>query len=361
MKNILTILFISVMLHFNARAQLVITIKQPSPLQLRATDVVNATLLNSGNLVKLYFTGSIVNTINGKKILDLKTNPLDFPSGITNLNAILLQPTFRYFSESFQISGIAPYGNYEICLQAFSATDNEERGEGCVSVEVTPMSPPLLLTPENNSTISEQFPILSWLAPTPVKSAGSVLYDLKLVELFPNQTPYDAIQRNYAQLELTGLTKTFVQYPVTATRLDSSKKYAWFVKARGSDGSLIGETEVWSFGYSIASGAEEQNNQRTHHYVRLRKEMGTNYTLFYEDLRFVYHEQYDSSYLKAKIVRVEDNSLADEITLGGTKRGDNPFSIPIDKIKGLKINQLYRLEVISSRKETLYLLFKINK
>ncbi len=359
MKKLTLILMLLAATAIKSEAQLVLSLMQPSPLQLRASDMVHATLVNSGGATKLYFTGSMVNTQNGKKILDCKTSALDINPGVSTLNETFLQPVYTYFSESFRESGVAPYGNYEICLRAYSAIDNEERGEGCITVEVTPMSPPLLITPENQSTIYEQYPLLTWLAPTPVKNPGSVLYDLKLVELLPNQTAYDAIQRNYGLLELKGLKTTYQQYPMTATKLETGKKYAWFIKARSTDGNLIGETEVWVFELGKVEVTEAKESGKS--YALLKTALTEDFVILPSDemLRMRFVDNYDKAKLTFKILDNTDKDITKTCSFDLKKKyGENYYEIDLSRCSEIK-NGFYLLKAYTEKNQVYYLRFKV--
>jgi hypothetical protein len=159
----------------------------------------------------------------------------------------MLSPTYKYYSSILEQSGTLPYGIYELCLKVYLLTASEEKGSACIIQEVTPISPPLLLSPNNASTISTAFPLLVWLPPTPIYNSEKILYDLKLVELTQNQTFYDAIQRNYALIEQKDLSVTHFQYPANALPLEVGKTYAWKIIAKSSNGVFIGETEIWTF------------------------------------------------------------------------------------------------------------------
>lgn len=359
MKKLTLILMLLAATAIKSEAQLVLSLMQPSPLQLRASDMVHATLVNSGGATKLYFTGSVVNTQNGKKILDCKSSAQDINPGVSTLNETFLQPVYTYFSESFRESGVAPYGNYEICLRAYSAIDNEERGEGCITVEVTPMSPPLLITPENQSTIYEQYPLLTWLAPTPVKNPGSVLYDLKLVELLPNQTAYDAIQRNYGLLELKGLKTTYQQYPMTATKLETGKKYAWFIKARSTDGNLIGETEVWVFELDANEKEALPKKEETYIIIQSLIPAGNINVIHGKKMYLRIKDNLESGKLEVKCKEVGNDKMSKECSKLFIVNGGGNISLEVDMNEcTLKKSTTYEAILLINGREFNKVLFK---
>lgn len=231
-------------------AQISITINPPNVLQSRPSDVFNATFSNAtGVTQRAYFIATIINTVNGVKYVSARTNVQEYGVGMKRLDITSLAPSYAYGNQSVELTGYLPYGNYQYCLRAIAETTNEEIGSGCIDVEITPMSPPLLLSPDNGAEVSVPNPLLVWLPPTPVNPRMGVLYDLKLVEVLPNQSPYDAVQRNYALIEPKGMKHTNLPYPANATKLEEGKTYAWKVAAKSGDGNVIGETEIWTFTY----------------------------------------------------------------------------------------------------------------
>ncbi len=336
-----------------------ISISPPPPINLRSSALFNATLINSGSDIRLYFKGSIINTVNGKKILGGQSIPLDFAKGTHLLNEAKLQPVYSFYDESFRETGFAPYGNYEICLQAYIVSNNEEVGSGCTNVEVTPTTPPLLISPENGSIISEQYPLLTWLAPTPVQRYGSILYDLKLAEIMQNQTAYDAIQRNFAILDMKDLKSTFLQYPVTAIKLDTSKQYVWKVLAKTANGNLIGETEVWTFKMQKVEYEPVENVVNSGFIMPKSTNDGT-FVLIKDVLRIALNEIDISPANEFIIVRNEQEvSVIDKNNIRNI--GEGHYEIDVKHLSDLKIGIKYTLLIKGAGKSKLYVNFSIIK
>ena len=346
-KHLLVCILILVV--WDMKAQISINVSSPPPLNLRARDIYNATVINSGNIVNVYFKAILTNTSTGKIVLEGKSNIINLNKGSIILNEGLLQPTYNFYSESFRASGLAPYGNYEICITVISINNNEVIGEGCIAVEVTPMSPPLLINPENESEINEQYPLLTWLAPTPLKALGSVLYDIKIVEIFPNQTPYDAIQRNYGVLELRGIKNTFLQYPVTAMKLDSSKKYAWRVIAKTNDGNILGETEVWVFRLSNENLTETTDN-KADVYILLNQNQNSQslYVFRNKQLALRFQDIINSGVLNIRITSATTaRQCVNDVNIDGGR--DLSLVVNLDTCD-LKKNQTYIIEILINNK-----------
>lgn len=351
------IVFIFILVMKRSVAQVTILINQPQSIQVKVSDIFNADIINlSSKEYSLYFVGTIINLKSGGKFVESKTQNISFPVGTKHINEGLLLPSYRYNSSITEQTGYLPYGNYQLCLYAYSIGDNEERGSACINVEVTPLSPPILLSPENGSSVSTNYPLLIWLSPAPINNGMNVLYDLKLVELSSNQTAYDAIQRNFAVFEDHNLHATNLQYPVNAIKLEEGKSYAWKILAKTFDGTFIGETEVWTFKYSLT--LQQNEGIADDDYVEIANStLSNNYIEVSKFLRFTYKEEYLGGTLLFKVTEMMDNKdikISDEFL---KKTGDNKFTLKLDN--RFKKDRFYTIEVTNSKKEKRILIFKI--
>jgi hypothetical protein len=343
-------------------AQINIVINKPQSFQVKVSDMFNADVINmSGQPIKLYIVGTIINTKTNQKVVQGTSQALEFGVGSKHINENILSPSYTYSSSAVEQTGYLPYGNYHICLNAYSAADNEPKGDGCIDEEITPLSPPLLLSPENGSTINTTYPLLIWLPPTPVNNRMGVLYDLKLVELTDNQTAYDAIQRNFSVFEQQNLTTTNLQYPANAIQLQDGKTYAWKILAKTNDGTLIGETEVWMFKLEF-SNAPIENKIKTNTYAKLTQSnaMNTCYETDSGVLNFSYVEKYKAGILNYKIYD-ENNKNVTPKSIIRKEYGENAISIDLKNTKGFTVDKIYQLVVTNDKSETYKLTFKYNK
>jgi len=342
-----------------ASSQISIILNKPLSFNVKVSDIFNATLINSDvTTYKMYLIGTIINTKTGQKVVEGRTGIQNYNPGTRSLTESILSPTYSYGVSSVQQTGILPYGIYELCLKAYTSPDNEERGAGCNDVEVTPLSPPLLLSPENASTISTPYPLLIWLAPTPINTGIRVLYDLKLVQIMPNQTSYDALQRNFAQLELKDISTTSQQYPANAMALEEGKTYAWKILAKTSDGGVIGETEVWTFMYANPGANNKPVSPQTYGIVSKSSDKG--YLLISNDtLNFMFNERYNNNVMSFKIYDSKNIEVGETCGIKILKKtGVNIYSIPLSKCDQIQ-DGFYRLDVLNDKKEIYYLRFKL--
>jgi hypothetical protein len=346
------------LLGLNVSAQVSIIQHPLQPMQMKASDIFRADVLNSNSqTVRLYFIGTIVNTRNGQQVVSARTQPVDIAPGARQLSENLLVPQYTFGLGVVEQTGNLPYGNYEVCLRAYTEGSIEESATACEEVELMPLSPPLLISPEHESTITEDQPLLVWLPPMPV-GKERITYDLKLVELLPNQTAYDAIQRNFAILEKQEISGTSLQYPANATRIEAGKQYAWKVAAFGAGRKPLGETEVWWF-RKAAGDAVPVSPEATTNYVKLRKEVGSDFTHVVREIRVVYNREHEVSGVRFTIKPIDGKSAIELKPEQIRSAGDNKFIIDLSQNSRIKAGQFYILEAhYPQAAESQYLLFK---
>ena len=339
------------------RGQISIMLYPLQGMELKPSDVFRANIQSQeATPIKIYFVGSITNKITGEKLMTAKSAVIDVVPGLTTLSESMLAPQYQITSSSASQTGVFSYGNYNVCLKAYKLGGVEEEATDCQESEITPMSPPLLLSPENQSTIDQPYPLLVWLPPMPV-SKNPVLYDLKLVEILPNQTPYDAIQRNFAVMEQQHIQGTSLQYGATSLKLEDGKRYAWKVYAKTSDNKPIGETEVWWFKKVDARTEKEDSITRLIGYVQMKEQLDSYFIIAQDELNLLYNEKYGVSPIKFRITDVGGKVL-DVVDFKTGNVGLNEFSIDLKAIGGLKRNKFYVIEAVAKNRATQYLVFK---
>jgi hypothetical protein len=327
-------------------------------LQLKPADMFRADVLNADNKsCQLYIVGTIVNSQNGQKLVSAKSKVIDVAPGSKQLSESTLFPEYTFFSSTVEQTGSLPYGNYTVCLKAFLVGGVEETASACEDVELMPLSPPMLLSPENQSTIPDEHPLLIWLPPMPV-GKEKVQYNLKLAEILPNQTAYDAIQKNYAMLEQQKITGTTLQYPANAMKLEPEKKYAWKVVALTASGKPIGETEVWWFIYKPVSPTPPDTS--TDGFTILKRELDADYArLVDKKLYFQYTERYIGDNLTYKILEESGTEITAKCETSLTKgMGDNRYVLDLNYCSSIRKNHFYILEVYTPKHVKYQLKFK---
>ncbi|BDQ02471.1 hypothetical protein [Ignavibacterium sp.] len=103
-------------------------------------------------------------------------------------------------------------------------------------------------TQNSKSRLKSSSMVFSWLPPTPVPQNTLISYRIKIVEMYDNQSPYDAMQSNPFFFSASGIISTSFQYPVAAREFNPDRSYAWQVEAY-SQGSLLASSEIYTFSF----------------------------------------------------------------------------------------------------------------
>lgn len=246
-------------------AQVSVHLQQPPPNQLRATDLWRLTLINSGKstlAITLYGTleasgqgiivegnSKLLSLSPGVKIItydDVKNGDVSFKSG--------------KWHDAFMRTSNAPSGDYTICIHVKDKS-GEEIGSDCIDQSIAIVSSPSLNSPGDGETIPSAQPLaFTWLPPMPVPP-GQLTYKLKIAEILGNQSASEAINRNASWFEKSGIKTTMFQYPLSARKMESNKKYAWTVQLTDSDGNGVGENNGMAESFMFNTGSGNGNTK----------------------------------------------------------------------------------------------------
>ncbi|MEI6090133.1 MAG: hypothetical protein WCR42_06760 [bacterium] len=224
------------------QGQVTVHLKTPPPNQLGVKDLWNLTLTNtSGKEIKIYLEGTL-DEVKESRIVDGRTGFFTLKAKETKqitANNIPGGGTYNWQNKKFQEgmirTGNAPEGMYTICVNAKSE-DERIMGQDCFQQNISVMSPPMLISPEDGAVIKPDGVSFMWTG-TGLKG----LYNLKIVEVQGNQSPSEAMQRNSVWFEKKDIKTTNFIYPTSARKFEKGKKYAWQVIV-GNEGS-----EIWAF------------------------------------------------------------------------------------------------------------------
>jgi hypothetical protein len=216
-------------------AQVTFRMKRPPLNQLKSADLWNATIINTGEAFTAYLYGSMTNNENSELIATGQTMTFVVKKGTTNFKVSDLPkiPDVSYlakdpkYKQSFMNTGGAPPGDYKICCE-LRYTNNSVAGEDCFDQKITGGDAPQLISPRDEEELRIDNPVFTWMH---TKAPGSnQTYTLRIVELKESQSPDEAIKRNKAFFEKEGISPTLFQYPASAPKFETGKKYVWLVK-----------------------------------------------------------------------------------------------------------------------------------
>ncbi len=226
----------------------------------------------TGGSVQVYLLGSISSSGG----INIYTDPAyKMPQPITLLPGqpymITQYNLEQVFSESHLIfEGITkqevingnglPEDDYRICLRAYNYATGQpvsaEEPQGCASLTITNVEPPIILNPLCGDTIIATTPqsiIMNWTMP--VGTPFNTKYYLKMVEILPgDRDPNDAMNSagHPVFYENTLFTTSFIYSPAEPALVEG-KHYAFAVTAIDPSGKTTysngGRSEVCSFVY----------------------------------------------------------------------------------------------------------------
>ena len=346
-------------------AQVSVSIAQPPQSTINFNGLWNIEVINTSAekaditlVATLGYTNNVIlSTIKFNKVI-LPVGPSYFPSGVLPIESI--KYSAHQQAGIIQQSGLLPFGNYVLCIQAFNALNGALLSDYCTEYVVEPFTPPFLLMPTDDSKITITNPLLMWIAPSPISSLKDLHYELKLVEIIGNQSPEEAISRNYALLEKKGISVNQLLYPADAHPLEINKSYAWQVKARNNN-AIIGTTEVWNFTIGRDSIVRSSLQINDDSYNELKTSLDGSFTIAVPELRFAYHNPYSNSRITYKITDLAGKEAGENSDELESVYGDNRYMLELGEVKKLKSGSFYILEVTNIKGIKNYLMFQYYK
>lgn len=285
MLQIKSICFFKSMLFFGCfvlpailQAQVTINAQLPAGGLLQKEQLWNLSLLSSQpGIVELRIKLSLQDAATNQELLSASSAAILLGQGVKLLTNQLVQPlVYNYTNPEFS-GTFLPVGNYIACYQVLGAFGETEAvlANECIRFTIEPLSPPLLSTPADKSQVSSSYPFFVWMPPAPIDMFNSLSYDLLVAEVTNGQSAAEAIEFNIPVYANTNILQPNISYPISFTRLDTAKTYAWQVIARNGF-SYAGKTEVWTF--TIATAAATIINPVDNNYLLLENDLkGTYY------------------------------------------------------------------------------------
>ncbi|MGZ8525390.1 MAG: hypothetical protein ACXWV1_13240, partial [Chitinophagaceae bacterium] len=319
--------------------------------------------------VSIHMEIMFTDVVNSMQVMSAATQVITVAPGAVQLNNSLLQPIqYNVLSPAYTVdpspNGLLPIGDFEVCYSflSHSIDDVEKIAEECQELIIEPLSPPQLVYPYDQSIIETKNPQLGWLPPMPVSLFTNLKYDLDLVEVFPNQSPSDAMQQNLPLFHQQSVAATTLLYPFNAPPLELNKQYAWRVIAKSNE-MQVGQSETWVFSTNDFARVDNILSFDLP-FAKLKKDDGGGYAIFVNELRFDYLNDnadttwnltvYDLSATEKKQVEL----VMDSIKL---KSGQNLVRYDLSNNNDFINKHIYLLEVNNSRKETWRLRFEYRK
>lgn len=142
-------------------------------------------------------------------------------------------------------------------LYVWLSTKSDGQGdllaEYTYSTQFSSPEPPILLSPQHQTTLREAYPQFSWQTATASYPMGDVFYRLRIVEVLPGQSNEQALRTNADYFATSIKNATQLAYPADALKFEHGRTYAWEVAALDADSQPIAtrfRSEAFTFSYS---------------------------------------------------------------------------------------------------------------
>ncbi|WP_127132531.1 hypothetical protein [Pseudoflavitalea rhizosphaerae] len=280
----------------------------------------------------------------------------------------VLPVTYNSGSAMFAVDpnpdGFLPVGIFNVCYTLIGSIKGVPEGvlaEACETFEIEPLSPPMLVMPANNEHAESTRPLFTWLPPSPYQLFNNLRFDFTLVEVFPTQSPADAVQQNIPLTAQSNINFSSYQYPMSLPELDSSKSYAWRIVAK--NGIIpVANSEVWTFRVK-QYGADSSRFLSRGYYTAMRREDDASYIISGDVLKFSYLHEYADSAVSIRLTDITTavrRSVMQEPSELKVHYGQNLHSLDLHS-QHLTDKHLYLFELINSKQEKWYLKFEYRK
>jgi hypothetical protein len=341
-KNILVVLIILFPAFMSG--QVALTVQFPSSgiilkSQLWDISVVN----NSSGSMNVKILLVVQQSQTGQVLFTANSNAVTIPKGIRIFSSGDLQPIQYQFS-SYNSNAYLPVGSFIACYTVSGATDDPQPlATECTNINISPVSPPLLVSPADECVLHTKTPQFTWVGPAPGEMYSDLNYDLIVAEISDGQLAEEAVTNNIPVYSKSHLTSTFDNYPSTFESLKPGKSYAWKVVSHNGNSAPVG-TATWTFTISNDSTKPVTASKN---YILLKnqsEEPGVAY-LSSKELNIKYYS-FEKEYDALIQLKSVDGKIIKEYRQN-LKYGDNYFSLKLN-YQFIK-ETVYRIELIDKK------------
>jgi len=245
-------------------AQITINVVQPPAGMVTKDQLWNLVLTNNSNTgSQITILLNLKDAVTGQLVLSAGTRNILLNKGIKVLTIQDVQPVQYTSGAGNATANFLPPGSYIACYTVSNYNHEllQTLATECVRVNITPLSPPLLNTPANRSTIQTQAPQLTWIPPAPLDMFDNLNYELSVAEILDGQSPAEAIRYNTPVYSAAHLKAPYENYSSTFSALKAGKTYRPQIAAGTI--ALDGERELSYSEHDHVRIALEENAFRT--------------------------------------------------------------------------------------------------
>jgi hypothetical protein len=325
-------------------------------------------LSTAGSNINIRIDLSFSDASTGQRIFTASSGMYTLTQAATQFQESTLSPIVytvlnNFYNVDNNPNGFLPVGHFEVCLAVMQINSDlsDKIAEDCTTLEVEPVSPPLLVEPANGDTIYNKRPFFTWLPPMPATAFNNLSYDYSLVSVEGIQSPGDAIQQNIPLYSQEGLNVSSLPYPAALQELDTIRQYVWQVTAK-SNNVPVAKSEVFVFrvGDNISQSVPVLPGG---YYAILKKENDASYSNFNDAIKFQYLNEINDSVATIGIKDIDPSGSA--ISLDSPfvhlQFGNNFIIKDLSRSGGFINHHIYLLELLNSKQEHWYLKFEYRK
>lgn len=309
----------------------------------------------SGTTKRAILLITVTDRISSQVLLEANSSILVLSAGAKRVTYNELSP-LNYavatigFSADRQFNQPLPVGEYLACYHLVNADNKRETlTSECVRIMAEPLSPPLLIQPENKTMVMEPRPVLTWTPPAPVYMFNALSYDIIVSPVYDKQSPEEALQRNIPAMTTISLNNS-IAYPSSYTNLETGKTYAWQVVAKDA-GRFGGKSEVWTFTVMPDSVVQIITNAT---YIKLVKQSPQTTVVHQGVIKSEYFNYLADSVVSCTVQRANGRDAKGKQSVSfelRVKAGQNFLQYNLNGKLRLDENEVYELKLINSRKE----------
>jgi len=358
-------LLLLVLIGLDAQSQVVINMQLPPSSIYLKNQLWNLSLVNAGSdLSNIRVEVLLSDASNNQPVLSGVSGIIRLKKGITQINSNNASPfAYNVLSPGYNVDanpmGFLPIGIFNICFRVVAVGEiAEQLGEECDVVELDPLSPPQLVLPFDEDTISVNRPLFTWIAPGPQSLMNNPTFDLTLVEVLPMQNSSSAIQQNMPIYFQPNIRLTSQQYPFTYPQLDAAKTYAWQITAR-SNNYAIAKSEVWTFRIGTEV-ARKKIRQENFSYARLGRGNDAAFTIANGKLYYEYANEVNEPSVNINIYDISNSRKKISLSADtvAVHLGQNLMIYDLEGEGGFINKHIYLFELHNGRNETWYIKFE---
>ncbi|WPV66726.1 hypothetical protein [Chitinophaga sp. LS1] len=361
MKNyiIIALLWLSI----QTNAQVSMTVQLPPTGVLQKAQLWNILLVSASSSMNVFVELRITDAETNQPVLTGVSRSILLNKGAKQLQAGDVSPvTYEYLSVAADrnANGLLTAGNYIACYSLFqeSGEVNTLLAEDCLPFTVEPVSPPLLNSPADESVVEGNLPQFTWLPPTPITIYSDLNYTFTIVELHTGQSAAEAIQANIPVYRSVYYKDLFLNYPVSAVTLDTSKTYAWTVTANNGN-TFSAQTDVWTF--KIKPVTTDTVAAVKYAYVQLKKEIDGSAINCSGAFQCGYTNDANDSIVIYEIVSLNASQKIVKTGTLSVKPGMNLLEVDFGSDKNISSGQSYLFRLQNRRREKWQMKFYYQK